>query len=173
MSANNFPACVAFTIEHEGTVFEDDPNDPGGATKFGITLDTLTEWRGHATKEDVVDLERAEAETIYRVKWWNAMLCDSLPAGLDLMLFDFGVNIGVKRAAAMLQTVLQVEADGHIGPLTVLAAKGCDVHEAIEALRQQQDEFYQTRPGYPRYGRGWDRRTLDRRNAAVEMASNG
>ena len=44
------------------------------------------------------------------------MKCDDIPSGLDLCLFDFGVNAGSGRAAKFLQQMIGTTVDGGIGP---------------------------------------------------------
>ena len=41
MSAENFAACLAFTLKYEGG-YVDHPSDPGGATNHGVTIATLS-----------------------------------------------------------------------------------------------------------------------------------
>ena len=48
---------------------------------------------------------------------------DDLPNGLDLCVFDFGVNAGPGRAAKYLQTMIGTVADGGIGPNTLAKLK--------------------------------------------------
>jgi hypothetical protein len=64
-----FGRCVEVVLGHEGG-FSDHPEDPGGATNFGITHKTLAEFRGvdSVTKEDVRNLTRDEAKEIYRAR---------------------------------------------------------------------------------------------------------
>ena len=51
------------------------------------------------------------AAAIYRTLYWNALRGDSLPAGVDLSTFDFGVNAGTRRSAELLQQVLDLPPD--------------------------------------------------------------
>ena len=44
------------------------------------------------------------------------MQCGELSAGLDLAVFDFGVNAGPDGAVKSLQKIVGVTADGSIGP---------------------------------------------------------
>jgi lysozyme family protein len=72
-------------------------------------------------KSEVRALARAEAAAIYKSLYWDGCNGDALPAGLDLMLFDFAVNSGPVKAIKTLQGVLKVRADGLVGPLTLAA----------------------------------------------------
>ena len=51
------------------------------------------------SKEDALKI----AEGIYRRDYWDKMRCDDHPPPLGLILFDTGVNVGVRRALVWLQ----------------------------------------------------------------------
>ncbi len=84
MAAETFDRALALVLDLEGG-FVDHPRDPGGATNLGITRATLAKARGRPVSVvDVKALTRAEAGTIYRRLYWNAVKADELPPGLDL-----------------------------------------------------------------------------------------
>ena len=99
----NYEACIDFVLDREGG-YVDDPADPGGATNLGITIAVLAAWRGKkVTKDDVQRLTRHEAEQIYRRNYWHAALCEHLPDGVDLLVFDAAVNMGIAPALNLLR----------------------------------------------------------------------
>ena len=168
--ANNFAACVALVLKHEGG-YVDHPDDPGGATNLGITHLTLADWRGRSvTKDDVRALQRAEAEEIYRARYWNALNCDRLAPGVDLVVFDFGVNAGPGRAARMLQRIVGAATDGQIGPKTLAAAARQAPETLIGRFSDDRLSYYRRLKHWKSFGRGWTRRTEETRDAALEMA---
>ena len=64
--SGGFEACLPLLLAHEGG-FVEHPDDPGGATKFGITGRTLARFRGaKVTREAVMALTRDEAGEVYR-----------------------------------------------------------------------------------------------------------
>ena len=98
MTAVNFSACLDFTLHYEGG-FVNNPKDPGGATNLGVTRRVLSAWRrAPASSDDVRRLPRAEVLPIYTSLSWDHIGGDTLPDGVDLMLFDIAVNMGVGRA---------------------------------------------------------------------------
>lgn len=100
--------------------FSNSPKDPGGATKLGITLRTLTEWRGRpVTLDEVRALTVEDVTPIYRARYWDECRCAEMPNGLDLVVFDCAVNQGPARAKRLLQRTLRVVEDGILGPMTV------------------------------------------------------
>lgn len=116
----NFDEAFDFVIAREGG-YVNHPNDPGGPTNFGITLETLAFWRGErVTAEDVKRLTKDEAKMIYQVRYWKQVACDKVNSDkIATLLFDQAVNRGPKTAARMLQKVCGVDDDGVIGPKTL------------------------------------------------------
>jgi lysozyme family protein len=171
--ADRFDACLAFTLAQEGG-YVDDPSDPGGATNMGITLATYRQWSHDAAlgPDDVRAMPRRTAAAIYGALYWNALHGPSLPAGVDLSAFDFGVNAGTRRSAELLQQALGFppdQADGRIGPETLRAALAADAAKLVEALAERQAAHYRGLAEFGRYGRGWLDRTERRRRAALAM----
>ncbi|WP_338664136.1 glycosyl hydrolase 108 family protein [Pararoseomonas sp. SCSIO 73927] len=168
---DRFDACLDEVLRSEGG-FVNHPADPGGATNMGITLRTLSEFRdGKATEADVRALTRAEAREIYRARYWNPMRCAELPAGVDLMVFDFGVNAGTARSVRMLQRAVGVSADGSLGPITLAAVRACRDAELIGRLAEARTAYYRGLGTFPVFGRGWTRRVDAVRRAALGMAA--
>lgn len=169
-NSRQFHKCVEIILRHEGG-FAEHPDDPGGATNFGITHKTLAAWRevDKCTREEVRTLPIDEAKEIYRAQYWNALNCDNLPAGVDLVTFDFGVNAGVGRSARMLQDVVAVEQDGQVGPITVGAANQIDPEFIITTFSDKRMAYYRKLSHWDTFGRGWARRTTETRDAALDM----
>lgn len=93
----NFQAAMTLVLREEGG-YSNNPADPGRATNFGITLATLSAFRGHqVTDADVKALTLGEAMTIYRANYWNAIKGDQLPSGIDLAVLDYAVNSGPRK----------------------------------------------------------------------------
>ncbi|MBN9678837.1 glycoside hydrolase family 108 protein [Salipiger bermudensis] len=170
-SARHFHRCMDVILLHEGG-YADNPSDPGGATNFGITHKTLADWRKVAacSADEVKALTVDEAKEIYRAHYWNALNCDQLPKGVDLVTFDMGVNAGVGRSARMLQEVLAVKADGQVGSITVGAASQTDPEFVISRFSDMRLEFYKSLSKWDTFGRGWARRVAETRETALEWA---
>jgi lysozyme family protein len=169
MSAANFPAAMAFTLAEEGG-FVDNPADPGGATNKGITLAMFQAYLHGATVKDLVSITDAEVFAIYRRGYWNAVSADALPSGLDLMVFDFGVNTGPGRSVRLMQETIGVDADGQIGPVTLARLGQMKVTGIIATLGQMQAAYYRGLDGFASFGDGWLARTTRRQAAALALA---
>ena len=168
-SSSRFDACMPFIFKAEGG-YSDNPADPGGPTNFGITLATLRAYEGdpNLTADDVKTLTPAMAKEIYRTAYWNRMQCGALPAGLDLEVFDFGVNSGPSESVKTLQRLVGVTQDGSIGPITLAAVGQFNVGDLIGRFAQARLAFYQSL-NMPEFEQGWATRVAQIQTAATKM----
>ncbi|HEY5203053.1 MAG TPA: glycosyl hydrolase 108 family protein [Roseiarcus sp.] len=164
-----FDACMPFIFKAEGG-YSDNPADPGGPTNFGITLATLRAYEGNPnlTADDVKKLTRAVAREIYRTEYWNRMQCGALPPGLDLEVFDFGVNSGPAESVKTLQRLVGVTQDGSVGPITLAAVGQFNVGDLIGRFAQARLAFYQSL-NMPEFEQGWATRVAQIQTAATKM----
>ncbi|WP_420104569.1 glycoside hydrolase family 108 protein [Bosea sp. (in: a-proteobacteria)] len=169
--SDKFEACHAITAKWEGG-WSDHPADPGGKTMFGITQATLSAYLGRpASDREIRNLDRATALAIYRERYWKRVAGDELPAGVDLCVYDFGVNSGPDRAVKSLQAALGVKADGWVGNLTLKAlAEQADIARVIADLCDRREIFLRGLPTFSRFGKGWLNRLADIRNRAMRMS---
>ena len=150
----NFDACLEVILRAEGG-FVDDPHDPGGATNRGVTIATLSAYFGRpATLAEVRDLTRDTAARIYETDYWRPAGCDTLPAGLDLVVFDAAVNCGDARALAFLKR-----------------AGGGDTAARIRSYQAASLTFHKSLATWSRYGHGWSARLASTQARALLMAS--
>lgn len=168
---SNARRCIDIILEKEGG-YVDHPSDPGGATNMGITFNTLKAWRGaDISKQDVKDLTVEEARAIYETNYWKPLNCDDLAAGVDLVVFDFGVNAGPSRSAKLLQRVCGANQDGVVGPITIAAVKTMEPEQAIRRFGELRLEYYRSLKTWDTFGRGWTRRTEEVQRAALGMVA--
>lgn len=167
---DKFDACHAITAKWEGG-WSDHPADPGGKTMYGITQATLSQYLGRpATATEIRSLTKQQALAIYRDRYWKCVSGDQLPPGVDLCVYDFGVNSGPDRAVKSLQTALGVKADGWIGELTLAALRNRNPSEVIRALCERREAFLRGLPTFKQFGKGWMNRLSDVRLQALRMA---
>lgn len=139
----NFEKSLALTLKYEGG-FVDNRFDPGGATNMGITLATLSNYRGYtATKLDVKRLTQTEASAIYLKQYWEPLLAQQLPSGVDMFMFDYAVNSGPARAVKALQSSLGLPPDGNLKVSTLQTALRQDQATLIRALASKRLGFLQ------------------------------
>ncbi|MDN5850287.1 MAG: hypothetical protein L0H63_11755 [Nitrococcus sp.] len=111
-------------IEREGSEYTYHPSDRGGPTKYGITQRTLSAHLGYAASPSMVrELSLALAREIYAQRYIQAPGFARLTKGrVRGFLIDSGVNHGPGDPIAWLQEIVDVEADGILGPATARAA---------------------------------------------------
>lgn len=113
--------------------YVNDPDDPGGATNFGVTIHTMRrlgldlDRDGTITEQDVRALTRQQAVSIFVDHYFNRPRIADLPAPLHATVFDMYVNAGA-NAVRILQRLLQdmriqATVDGVIGPQTIAATQ--------------------------------------------------
>lgn len=139
--------------------FANNKADPGGATRFGITIATLSDWRGEKCNvEDVAALDEEEAKSIMIAKYWQVMRGDQLPSGLDCYAADFAVNSGPARAARVLQELVDTKADSFIGPKTIEAVRKRKPLDLLLAYHDARMQFLLGLETWDTFGRGWTNR---------------
>lgn len=137
-------------IGHEGG-YVNDPKDPGGETKYGISKRAYP----HV---DIKALTLDEARAIYRRDYWQRARCEDMPPGMAFDLFDAAVNSGVGQAIRWLQRAVGVADDGVVGPVTIAAVRRFDA-EALQArFMGQRLQFMTQLSTWDRFGKGWARR---------------
>jgi lysozyme family protein len=113
--------------------YVDDPDDPGGATNFGVTIHTMRRLGLDLTRDGVIDaldvraLTRDQAVTLFIDHYYQRPGIARLPESLQASVFDMYVNAGA-NAVKILQRLLRemgqgIAVDGLIGPQTVAAAE--------------------------------------------------
>jgi lysozyme family protein len=152
-------ALIADIIRREGG-FVDDPDDAGGATKYGITKATLSRWRQRrVTTAEVAALTVEEATDIYRAQYIDQPGFASLPEPLRAQVVDFGVNAGPAQATRLLQRAVGVREDGMLGPVTRAALAARDLDAVHLDVWRQRVRFYAhlvaQRPTQVKFLDGW------------------
>lgn len=157
--------------------YVNDPDDPGGATRYGVTVHTMRRLGLDLTRDGQVDgadvrmLSREQAVDIFIVHYFQAPRVDLLPNALQPSVFDMYVNAG-GNAVRILQRLLRemgfdVAVDGAIGPQTAAAAEAAARPDPV-ALR---DAYGVARRSY--YFRLADRRAASRKYARTRAGGKG
>jgi len=169
MSASSFDAALACVLAHEGG-YGNHPADPGGPTKYGITIADYRRYvKPGATAADVRAMPLDDAKAIYRARYWDALACDGLPAGVDYAVFDYGVNSGVGRAAKVLRRKLMLP-DSATDTDVARAARQADAPRLIASICDERLAFLTSLKTWPVFGAGWSRRVAEVRADALAMA---
>jgi len=169
---DNFIQCLAETLKWEGG-FSNHPDDPGGATNFGVIQERYDEYnkdRGQPAKS-VKKITKAEVDDIYKRYYWDKVVADSLPSGVDLVVFDFGVNSGPSRAVKYAQKLVGTDEDGVMGPVTIKAIQELSPDLFIRKYMDQRESYLRGLKTFPVFGKGWLRRTTGIRAKGLSLAS--
>ena len=143
---SNFKISYIQVVGLEG-VYDNDPNDTGGETVFGISRNNFPNWAGWS----IVDGYKAQygagsnaflnalaadqtiaslRETWYKENFWDKFGLDNVTDySLAYEIFDQSVNLGVGKATQLLQQALNalnynyqvgsdLTVDGAVGPAT-------------------------------------------------------
>jgi len=145
---NPFEEAMTFLWEFEGG-FVNHPNDPGGATNLGITLNTAKDNKldmdgdGDVDIDDIKNLTPEAAYGVYRAKYWDAIGGSALPWDVAIVAFDAAVNCGVHRALDWIN-----QAKGTNNP----------VQHIMELRRSHYGRIISKNPGLAVFKNGWYRR---------------
>lgn len=154
-----FAKAVSVVLRHEGG-YVNDPADPGGETKYGISKRSYPDI-------DIKALAYADAIEIYYRDWWFKYGYGRIKDyDVALKVFDLSVNMGPRTAHKLLQQAITssggeaLTIDGMIGPQTLAAVNS---HPApaflLAAYKLNAIQYYVNRQK-PRFLAGWIRRAL-------------
>lgn len=168
---STYDEAMVKVYEDEGG-YSNDAGDPGGPTKYGITIhDARSYWKSNATAADVRAMPKSVAADIYRKHYAAPVHYDDLPPGLDYAVFDYGINSGVSRGIKVLQRKLNLTADGVMGPATIKAAQEADTPKLISAIYAERLKFLQGLGTWSTFGKGWGRRVAEGKALALKLNS--
>jgi lysozyme family protein len=170
-STDGFKLCIQRIFELEGYI-SNDPDDPGGLTKWGISQRAFPDV-------DILALTEEKAEDLYREHYWDPLKGNILWAGnppVALLALDGAVQHGVANSILLLQRALKVKEDGVLGTISMTAAAKAGVPELARLLALRA-EFYvllvQKKPPMVKYRNGWFQRLFKMALWAQELVSSG
>lgn len=174
----NYQIAEGITGRNEGG-YANDPADNGGETYAGIARKFWPKWAGW----NIIDKIKAEqgktakiinlyakADTtlhnlitkFYKNNFWDVNKLDLFEdQQLANSVYDFGVNAGTKKAAKVLQEVLEISADGIIGTMTLKAVNSGDPSDILETYNLARELFYRklaSNPTQAKFLTSWLRR---------------
>lgn len=163
-------------VRREGG-YVNDPDDPGGATNFGVTIHTMRrlgldlDGDGDVDVRDVKRLTQAQAIDIFVTHYFERPRIAELPKVLHATVFDMYVNAGA-NAVKILQRLLTdmghpCVVDGALGPQSIRAAHAAHV----AAPDHLADAYGIARRNY--YFRIADRRPSSRKYARSRAGGKG
>ena len=97
MNASDYKV-VCDWIEHAEGGYVNNPNDPGGETKYGISKASFPNL-------DIANLTIDEAMNIYNKQYWQPIQLDNYPLPIALFLFDTAILQGLSNAVYLINNV--------------------------------------------------------------------
>lgn len=159
----NSSKLVPFILQWEGG-FVNDPDDLGGATNKGITIDTFTEYKKRKgqkapTVTDLKNISDAEWNDVFKSLYWDRWKADEIKSqAVANILVDWvwaSGSHGIKRP----QRLLGVKADGIVGKQTIAALNAMDAATLFKMIKDDRakfiDEICKARPKNEKYRKGW------------------
>jgi lysozyme family protein len=143
----NFDRSIPILLEEEGGL-ADNPHDPGGLTKFGISQRSYPHL-------DIRSLTPELAATIYARDFWAACGADRLPWPLCLFVFDHSVNAGRIASIKCLQRAAHVNDDGELGPKSLAAVARADLRHLCRQFNVERCRYYMSLSGFATFGLDW------------------
>jgi lysozyme family protein len=170
-----FDIAIQTVLQDEGG-FVNDPQDHGGATKYGISLRWLNSLNiaeilhldqnnnGVIDVEDVQALTREQAVQLYHRYFWQLHQYERIHHQLIAnKVFDFSVNAGSHTSHTALQWALRatgqqdVIVDGFLGDHTIHAVNTTDFQILLASLRSEIASHYRLLK-QPHFEKGWLKR---------------
>lgn len=127
----------------------DDPDDRGGATNLGVTLE---EWiangydkdgDGDIDKQDLRKITLQDAANIAKPLYWDRVKGDEIQSqSVAEFIADWAYNSGVGTAVKKTQRLLGLKDDGQLGSKSLLAINSAQPQQLFNLLKASRQAFY-------------------------------
>lgn len=162
----NIEKLIPHIIKWEGgSKFTNDPLDRGGATKYGITINTLQSNHydinhdGKVSVDDVKSLQLDDFKYILKTQYWDRWKADLIDnQSLANLVVDWLWGSG-KYGITIPQSLLGVPADGVVGNVTINALNGTNQRNIYNKVWEARKQFYhdivKSNPSQAKWLHGW------------------
>lgn len=177
---STFERAIPHILKHEGG-WVNHPNDPGGATNFGVSLRFLADYPnvgdfdgdGDVDAQDIKNMTVEQAMMIYKMFWWDKFGYGRInDQTIATKVLDLSVNMGSVRAHKLLQAALnkafslRLTVDGILGNASIstinAAMDGDQEQTLLTAYCDEAWGFYQRliagNPKFKVFEKGWRNR---------------
>lgn len=164
---SNYESAFQTLMFYEGREYEDRECDPGGPTKFGVTIPTMQEYIGEemkVTSQDIGALTEAAAFHIFNSLWWEKhhygeIIETEKAVRVLLPSVLFGPERGHKLAQHACNCARAKDdhllLDGIMGPRTLAAINYSTMAVFIAAMRATVSGYVELK---------WERKPEDKKN---------
>ena len=164
----DFNAFFKTLLKHEGG-FVNDPDDPGGATNKGVTMNTFKLYAKELlgvepTLDNLKIMTDEQAGKIYKKMYWDKVYGDDIEhQNLANIFFDFYVNAGGNAVKVMQRCLLDmgqnVTVDGAFGAGSLKALKSVKLPDLYTRYKQARKTYYvdltKKNPRLEKFLKGW------------------
>lgn len=155
----SFQPAFEYVLKNEGVLTEN-PKDPGGITKFGISLrflKSLKDPKAYSIYADPIDadvvrfLMMDQASAIYRREFWDQALFDRIVSqDICNYVFDMAISMGISPAIKCVQRAVWavwrdrniLSEDGILGEKTLHWIKQSNSNALLCAVRSERAGKY-------------------------------
>ena len=129
-------------LQFEGG-FVNHPDDKGGVTNLGITLQTYRDYCGQdKTIKDLQNLSYGTWQKIMKDLYWDKCRADEIESqSLAEILVDWCVNSGMV-GLRKVQEIVGCKPDGICGPITLSLINTSDARSLFERIWNARKQFY-------------------------------
>lgn len=163
-----FEQAFEYLMINEGG-YSNDPNDRGGATRYGIIRSEASRWfKRPVSVDEMRKFPIDVAKDIYFSWYWSPLACPLIKgAGMATCMFDIGVVRGIGVPPKYAQRICNTHGhnlvvDGHIGPKTLEAMNSIREDLFIEQFSNMVAAGFRAivanRPNQVVFLKGWLRR---------------
>lgn len=138
--------------------YVNNPKDPGGETKWGVTKRVAVEC---GFTGDMHDLTEDTAKGIAKSEYWDKYQCDLYDGHVAYQIFDIAYNGG--PVVSFMQKSVGVYIDGILGPNTISAMQSYSPQShLVDRLNSLRIKYCTSlKKLWPTFGAGWANRVAD------------
>lgn len=159
----NIEKLKPFILRWEGG-YSNHPADRGGATNKGVTINTYRHYFGRSrTVADLKKMTLEEWTTILRRGYWDPWHGNDINSqGVANICVDWAWASGTGISIRKVQSLLDVEADGVCGAVTLAAINAANPYQLFKRIQAARIAFVEAivrnNPSQRVFLTGWKRR---------------
>lgn len=147
--------------------YSNHPNDSGGCTMKGITINTFKKYFGdEKTCSDLRNITNEQWIYVFEKGYWNPCKADKINnQTIANIIVDWAWGSGVKTAIKKIQQILNIEDDGVVGNQTLNAINSSNQEELFNNIYNTRENYYynicDNNPSQKVFLKGWLNRLKD------------
>ena len=120
------------------------PNDKGGCTMKGVTIDTFRKYYGeYKTCSDLKKITDEQWLHIFEKGYWEPCKANEIEnQSIANIIVDWAWMSGTKTTIKKIQKILGIKTDGIVGKQTINAINSSNQEELFKNIYNKREEFY-------------------------------